>query len=199
MQANSILHPFGWVNSVPGAWNVHNERRIMHASLRENFEKSVKEEIPVLYRVAVRLCGNGEKAEDLVQNTLLNAYKAYDRFDGRHLRSWLISILRNEFFASLRKKEEDLPLDLAEEVVGEEPFWAEMEWRQAASRILEEVDKLPPDFKMTLLLCDVEQMTYEQVATSMDVPVGTVRSRLFRARATIRRKLGVALSLSEEN
>lgn len=166
----------------------------------EQFERAIRDEVPVLYRMALRLCGSSEVAEDIVQNTLINAYKAFERFDGRHLRSWLISILRNEFYSTLRKKDNDVPLEVVENVATEEPFWAQVEWRSAADKILEEVDKLPEEFKTTLLLCDVEQLSYEEVASAMEVPIGTVRSRLFRARASIRRKLGVALELTgEEN
>lgn len=182
-----------------GAIRVHNGKGLMEARHKqEAFEAAVREEIPTLFRVALRMCGNSEKAEDIVQNTLINAYRAFDRFDGRHLRSWLISILRNEFYGTLRKRDDDVSLDAVENYATEEPFWAEVEWRDAADRILDEVDRLPNDFKMTLLLCDVEQMSYEQVAQTMEVPIGTVRSRLFRARSLIRRKLGVSLALEGE-
>lgn len=75
-----------------------------------DFEKSVQPELAVLYRVARRLGGNAEQAEDLVQTTLIKAYQAWERFDGRHLRSWLIRILRNEFLMNVRSARPELSL-----------------------------------------------------------------------------------------
>lgn len=154
------------------------------------FEQAVRSELPTLYRVAKRLCGNAETTEDLVQQTLVNAFRSYSRFDGRHLRSWLVRILRNEFYSQYRRQDHDGGEELEETSATVGPFWGEVESKILAEQILAEVEKLPVSFRLTLHLCDVEELSYEEVAEIMEVPVGTVRSRLFRARAALRRKLG---------
>lgn len=157
-----------------------------------NFEKQIQEELPVLYRVARRMGCSSEEAEDTVQNTLVKAYKAWDKFDGRHLRSWLIRILRNERLMALRSQKTDTTsLDEQETTleIPEQPFWDELSWKLQAEKLMEELESLPEIYRLTIHLCDVEEMTYEEAAESMDIPVGTVRSRLFRARAMLRDRL----------
>lgn len=155
-----------------------------------DFERSVRPELPTLYRVARRMGCSQEQAEDVVQMCLIKAYQAWDRFDGRHLRSWLIRIMRNEWLMTLRSVRPETSLDEPDGIeLADEPFWDELCWRMQANRILEELENLPEIYKMAVHLCDVEQMTYEEAADAMDVPIGTVRSRLFRARAMLRSRL----------
>ncbi len=163
----------------------------MQARSRPNdFEKSVKGELAVMYRVAVRMGVTPEQAEDLVQITLVKAFQAWERFDGRHLRSWLIRILRNERLMALRSERPETSLDEpSANEVQQEPFWDELSWKMEVDRVLEELKNLPDIYQMTIQLCDVEQMTYEEAAGVMDVPIGTVRSRLFRGRAMLRNRL----------
>lgn len=152
-----------------------------------NFEREVSSELPVLYRVAKRLgCGN-EEAEDLVQTCLIKAYRAWDRFDGNHLRSWLIKILRNERLMVIRSQKEAISLDEHEEIeVVQEGFWTDLADKLEVERIIAAMEQLSPPYRMTLHLCDVEELTYEEAAEIMDIPIGTVRSRLSRARQTLR-------------
>ena len=166
---------------------------------QNNFEKSVKGELAVLYRVARRMGTSQEQAEDLVQTTLIKAYQAWEKFDGRHLRSWLIRILRNERLMALRSEKYTTSLDEpdAYEVV-EEPFWDQLSWKMEADMILLELRELPVIYQMAIQLCDVEQMTYDEAADAMDVPIGTVRSRLFRARAMLRNRLQATTGRWEE-
>lgn len=165
-----------------------------------DFEKSVQPELAVLYRVARRLGGNAEQAEDLVQTTLIKAYQAWERFDGRHLRSWLIRILRNEFLMNVRSARPELSLDEPEAPeVSQDPFWSDLAWKIQADQLLEELEKLPETYRVVIQLCDVEQLSYEEAAEAMDCPVGTIRSRLFRARALLRDRLTGVISLTEDN
>lgn len=158
--------------------------------MRRDFERQVSKELNVLYRVARRMGCKPEEAEDCVQTCLLKAFQAWERFDGRHLRSWLITILRNERLMAIRSQKPEISLEESNVEEGiEEPFWDEVSWKMQAERILEELEHLPENFRMTLHLCDVEQMTYEEAAKAMDVPIGTVRSRLFRAREMLRKRL----------
>lgn len=81
---------------------------------------------------------------------------------------------------------------LTDQEVAQEPFWSEVLWRDQAHRLLAEVDKLPDIHRMLIQLCDVEGLSYEEAADALDIPIGTVRSRLFRARARLRERLSPA-------
>lgn len=155
-----------------------------------DFERSVSPELPVLYRVAKRLGCKPEEAEDLVQTCLIKAYKAWDRFDGQHLRSWLIRILRNERLMVIRSQKDAVSLDEYEDLdIPTEGFWTALSGKLEAERILAAIEKLSPAYQMTIHLCDVEELSYEEAAAVMDIPIGTVRSRLSRARQIVREML----------
>jgi RNA polymerase sigma-70 factor (ECF subfamily) len=120
-----------------------------------------------------------EEAEDLVQSTILSALKGRKSFDGRFLRSWLVKILRNETLAYQKKKRIHVSFEeLPDDVMTAYPFWSTLSAQLDANAIQDEIAKLP------------EHMSYEEAADIMEVPLGTVRSRLFRARVEIRRRLG---------
>jgi RNA polymerase sigma-70 factor (ECF subfamily) len=155
-------------------------------AIMRDFERSLKSELPVLFRVAKRLSRSNEMAEDLVGQTLLAAVKFQSSFDGRHFRSWLIKILRNEF-NSLIRRELARPTVVLEDAEGEtEDFWEEVNWRVDADTLMRELDQLSEEHRMIIQLCDVEELTYEEASDALDIPIGTVRSRLFRARARLR-------------
>lgn len=157
---------------------------------RLQYERSVKGELAVLYRVARRMGATPEQAEDLVQTTLVKAYQAWDTFDGRFLRSWLIRILRNERLMELRADRHEPSLDQNPEIeVAAGPFWDEVGRKLEADRILTELNALPDIYKLAIHLIDVEQMSYEEAAEVMEVPIGTVRSRLFRGREMLRNRM----------
>lgn len=166
------------------------ERAISWFRKSNDFEASVQPELPVLYRVAKRMGCTNEEAEDVVQMTLLKAFRAWDRFDGQHLRSWLIRILRNERLLELRGSKETISLDESDNwEVPDAPFWEEVSWKIQAGSVLEALETLPDIYRLAVQLCDVEDMSYEEAAEAMDVPIGTVRSRLFRARTMLRERL----------
>ncbi len=151
-----------------------------------DFETHLQAEIPVLFRVAKRLAKSSDIAEDLVGQTLYAAIKFKRSFDGRHLRSWLIKILRNEFNTLIRR-ENSRPTVVLDEVDGEtDDFWEEVHWRVDADVLMRELDNLTDGHRMIIQLCDVEELSYEEAADALEIPVGTVRSRLFRARAKLR-------------
>lgn len=161
-----------------------------HSGGRGSFEEAVRPHLDVLYRVARRMTRNAEEAEDIVGQTLLLGYKHWNRFDGEHTRSWLIRILKNEFLGLRRKQRsrpEETELDL--EVGDQNKSWTGIADRLNSERIIQAMEQLPEEFRMVSLLCDVEQMSYEEVAEALDIPLGTVRSRLFRARARLRELL----------
>ncbi len=145
--------------------------------------------MPLLYRIAKRLTLDPVEAEDLVSQTFVNAAAAWGSFDGRYPRSWLIKIMKNERFRMLRtKKARPETVSLETDLAGHES-WEEVDWRATGDQIWSALDELPEDYRMTISLCDVEELTYVEAAKAMDVPVGTVRSRLFRARRILRDKL----------
>lgn len=160
------------------------------ATAKPTFDAAVRGELPVLYRVAKRLATNPADAEDLVGSALLGAAKAWETFDGRHVRSWLVQILRNEHLMLLRKRGRK-PEVLFEE--GHEPsdegFWEAISWSAVGDDLFRELDRLPEDFRMAVALCDVEEMAYDEAAAALGIPVGTVRSRLFRGRKLLRARL----------
>ncbi len=154
------------------------------------FEDVARQELAVLYRVALRLTHSAEDAEDLVSQTLLNAHRAWGSFDGSYPRSWLIKILKNEFLTQRRKRGSagNVSIDSIEEP-SDEGFWEEVSWSAVGENILRELDRLPEEYRLAVALCDVEEMSYEEAALSLDIPVGTVRSRLFRGRRLLRARL----------
>jgi RNA polymerase sigma-70 factor (ECF subfamily) len=157
---------------------------------RASLSALIEREIEVLYRVATRMTLNPTVAEDLVGQTMLLASSNWNSFDGRFPRSWLIQIMRNEWRNVMRKPgaRRETPLEDAFEP-SDEGFWEEIEVKLDAKTILESLDKLPEEYRLAVTLCDVEEMAYEEAAEALGVPVGTIRSRLFRGRKLLRSRL----------
>lgn len=158
---------------------------------KPDFEKAALDELGLLYRVARRLAMNTTDAEDLVSQTLLSAARSWEGFDGRHIRSWLVTILKNEHLKSIRRRSsrpKTVSIDDGGEVT-KGSLSDEIDQRAFVDDILRELDGLPEDFRMAVTLCDVEQMSYEDAAAALEIPIGTVRSRLFRGRRLIRERL----------
>ena len=157
---------------------------------RPDFEDAVTAELPVMYRVARRLTLDPVEAEDLVGQVLLRAARAWCSFDGRHTRSWLLKILRNEHVLALRRKAAR-PRTIGLEAAGEAGSFTEPAIvGETTSGILNALDGLPEEYRLAVALCDVEEMSYREAAKAMDVPLGTVRSRLYRGRQMLRETLG---------
>jgi len=158
---------------------------------KPEFEAAVLGELGLLYRVARRYAMNATDAEDLVSQTLLSAAKAWEAFDGKHTRSWLITILKNEHLKTLRyrsSRPRTVDIEQSFDIAGENAA-EQIDQRAFVDDILRELDGLPEDFRMAVALCDIEQMSYEDAASALNVPIGTVRSRLFRGRRMLREKL----------
>lgn len=165
---------------------------------REGYEKEALVHLDVLYRVALRLTGNAADAEDLVQETMLRAYRSWDRYTpGTNAKGWLLTILRHLFINEYRRKSRhpetvDVdtiePFALFQEVQEEDPQGAFFD-KIVDDEVLREIDKLPEAFRETLVLSDVEGMSYQEIAKILEIPVGTVKSRLFRARKVLQGRL----------
>ena len=151
-----------------------------------------------LYRVALRLTGNPSDADDLVQETMLKAYRGWHQFTpGTNAKGWLLTILRHAFINEYRRRTRrpetiDLdaiePYSVFEEVQEEDPQGAFFD-RIVDDEVLRAIDELPEQFREAVVLSDVEGLPYEEIARILEVPVGTVKSRLFRARRLLQQKL----------
>ena len=167
------------------------------------FERVAREQAPRLFRLALRLTGRREDAEDLVQDTLVRALPALRQFEGRaKLSTYLVRALTNQWKNRLRSKSRsrlvdwfrgrnDDPEEESLAPVDAAPSAEEqLEAQDRAKAVREAVTRIAPDRRLALLLREVEDMSYEQIAATTGVPVGTVRSRLARARDDLRRLLG---------
>ena len=160
----------------------------------EAFERHVLPEIEVLLRVARSMTRNHAEAEDLVQDTLIRAYRGIGRFDGRHPRAWLLTILRNTNINRNRRRrpellrDQDTTLEHLESDASADRADVLVE-RTIDGEILAALDALSEDFRRVVLLVDIDGLSYAETAEVVGVPVGTVMSRLHRARRLIRDRL----------
>lgn len=158
------------------------------------FERYVLPEIEVLLRVAMSLTRNHAEAEDLVQDTLLRAYRGISNFDGRYPRAWLLTILRNTHINRNRRarpellRDPDATLDRLAAVASDARADAAVD-AELDAEIVRALDQLDDRFRAVVELVDVDGLTYAEAAEVLDVPVGTVMSRLHRARSRIRDRL----------
>jgi len=158
-----------------------------------------------LYRVAYRMAGHHEDAQDLLQDALLEAYRSFRKFQrGTYFDKWLYRIMTNTFIDRQRHKKRvgrvdslDAPsvgADDGEISAREIPDWTEEPSRRVlhdefGEPVQEALNQLKPDFRMVLILSDVEEFSYEEIAEMLNIPIGTVRSRLHRARDMMRQTL----------
>ncbi|MCB9080976.1 MAG: sigma-70 family RNA polymerase sigma factor [Lewinellaceae bacterium] len=165
------------------------------------FEEELFPQIEALYTFAYHLTYNEEDANDLVQETYLKAYRSIDKYEqGTNAKAWLFRILRNTFINEYRRKmrkptqvdyedittyheEDDSPL------TGYLDLREEMFQQMIGDEVTNAVNQLPVDFRVVILLCDIEGFTYEEISKILDIPIGTVRSRLHRARNLLKEKL----------
>lgn len=156
------------------------------------FREYVMPELQLLHAMAMRMTRDPHDAEDLVQDTLLRAHRAIDRFDGRYPRAWLLTILRNTQINRVRKKSPVLAFD-PEATFGRLPAaeGRDTAAEQALDRIadpavVDALARLSERHRAVVTLVDVEGLAYKEAAEMLDVPIGTVMSRLHRARAKLR-------------
>jgi RNA polymerase sigma-70 factor, ECF subfamily len=163
------------------------------------FQEHVVPEIGVLYRVALSITRSPADAEDLVQDTLVRAYRAIDRFDGRHPRAWLLTIIRNAQVNRTRRRRPELlhdPDEVTRRAATTKDASAQPE-EAAMADVLDEhlgaaLDALPLRFRQVVDLIDVSELSYQEAAEVLGVPVETVTSRLSRARKRLRDHLARA-------
>jgi len=163
-----------------------------------SFDDEALPHLDALYRVALRLTGDPARAEDLVQDTMLKAYRSWRQYrPGTNAKGWLLTILRNTFINDYRRRKlEPVAMDL--EAVEPHAIYRDIETADPEGaffsqivdeKVLQAVDALPPEFREVLVLSDMEGLRYAEIAQTLQVPVGTVKSRLFRARRLLQAAL----------
>ena len=170
---------------------------------QQEFAQEAMQYAPQLYSAAVRMTRSRTDAEDLVQETYLRAYRGYANFtEGTNLRAWLFRILTNTFINSYRAKQrrvQETDLDDVEDLY----LYKRISGIDIASRSAEDtlfelftddevkdaLEALPESFRMPVLLADVEDFSYKEIAEMLDIPIGTVMSRLHRGRRLLKQKL----------
>src|SRR5512134_2990442 len=159
----------------------------------------------LLFGIALRLLNDEDVAADAVQEALISAFRRFSTFRGDSLRSWLARVVVNACYDEMRKKrrQHSVPLELfnseGEEI--ETSYWLvdpqadpelQFEANELQNAIQASLDKLPTIYRLMLVLVDIEGMSYEEAAAAAGIPVGTVKSRLARARLQMQRSLQAA-------
>jgi RNA polymerase sigma-70 factor, ECF subfamily len=163
-----------------------------------SFDDEALPHLDALYRVALRLTMDPTQAEDLVQDTMLKAYRSWRQYrPGTNAKGWLLTILRNTFINDYRRRKlEPVAMDLEavephsllREMADSDPegtFFSQI----VDEQVLQAIDALPTDFREVLVLSDMEGMSYAEIAEALQLPLGTVKSRLFRARRQLQAAL----------
>jgi RNA polymerase sigma-70 factor (ECF subfamily) len=165
----------------------------------EAFTRYVVSELEVLFRVALSITHDAADAEDLVQETLLRAYRSIERFDGAHPRAWLLTIMRNAHLNGLRRRRPELlrdPDSHTEQIADPAGHAASAEsivMDGTFDSVVESAfNDLPERFRKVVWLVDIGGLSYEEAARAVGIPVGTVMSRLHRGRRRIREQLDKA-------
>ncbi len=172
------------------------------AALRARFERDALPMLPNLYAAALRMTRNPSDAEDLVQDTYLRAYRGFAGFrEGTNLRAWMYRILTNTFINAYRKKQRE-PVTVQDDEIEDWYLYDRLGASGVeASAEVEVLDRLPDEdvqralealpegFRMAVLLADVEGFAYKEIAEILDVPIGTVMSRLHRGRKALQKAL----------
>jgi RNA polymerase sigma-70 factor, ECF subfamily len=157
-----------------------------------DFEKLALPLVDPLYNFARWLSGDADEARDLVQETFVKALKGLGSFrEGTNFRAWMFRILRNTFLTSRtglerRNTQQEDEAGFEEKVVSQETPETALIHRADAELVQKAIAQLTPAFQEVLLLADVEEMKYQEVADTLSIPIGTVMSRLARARKQVR-------------
>ncbi len=167
------------------------------------FEAEALPHVHALYGAAMRLTRSPEDAEDLVQETFLKAYKAWEQFEtGTNCKAWLFRILTNTFINKYRRRVKEREILEGQQAPAAEHHLVHlpskrptldpegaMADRTLSDEVLQALDKVPVDFRTVVVLSDIEGFSYKEIADIVEIPVGTVMSRLFRGRRILQEQL----------
>lgn len=180
------------------------QRAELTSEERQRFQVEALPLLDSLYAGALRMTRNPPDAEDLVQETMLRAYRSFDRFEaGTNLKAWLFRIMTNAYINVYRKRQREPrkvssdeleDFDLYQELKTHDPQWEFTPENIVLSGlvdsdIIEAIDDLPEQFRLAVVLSDIEGFSYAEMAEIMDVPLGTVMSRLHRGRKALQKRL----------
>jgi RNA polymerase sigma-70 factor, ECF subfamily len=165
-------------------------------SQRDSFERQAERVFPSVFGTALRLTRSREEAEDLAQEAIVRAYEAYERFDGTNFKAWMLRIVTNLYINKYRQRQRGPGMNSLDDEHAIEPVASDGEIpdRMLFDNVLgaeveEALAKVPEDFRLAVVLSDIEGMSYQEIADATDTPIGTVRSRLARGRAMLRKSL----------
>jgi RNA polymerase sigma-70 factor (ECF subfamily) len=171
---------------------------------RREFESLSLDHLDALYSAGLRLTRNERDAEDLVQDTFLRAFRFFDKFErGTNMKAWLFKILTNTFINKYRRrvKEKTVVEGAARENGGTERFVTSEPTESShdpeqyffekllSDDVIRSIDQLPIDFRLVVILADLQEFSYKEIAEILDCPVGTVMSRLYRGRKLLQKNL----------
>lgn len=173
------------------------------AQRSQEFEQLVLDHMDMLYAVALKLTRNSTDAEDLVQNAVVKALRFHDKFkEGTYIKAWLLTILRNTFINDYRRKVRSpamTELSGTEAAADRSPdpqvhIEVELGDREALMELLDDevraaLEAVPLDFRLPVIMADMEDKSYKEIADAMNCPLGTVMSRLYRGRKLLREAL----------
>lgn len=168
---------------------------------QEDFQEEIIPHLDAMYNFALRLTSDPNDAEDLVQDTIVKAYRFFSSYEkGTNAKAWLFRILKNSYINNYRKQSKqpnqvdyDEVSSFYETIRADRTDTSDLEDRMFRELIDDDIsnalEQLPEDFRTVVLLCDVEGFTYEEIANMLDVPIGTIRSRLHRGRNLLKAEL----------
>jgi len=174
-------------------------------NLKSDFEQLALQYMDMLYSTALRMTKNTAEAEDLVQDTYLRAFRFFDKFEpGTNFKAWIFRIMTNTFINKYRKKIrtpqkvelekvsffiEDRNLNKSIESLTHNAYEDEKTHEIFDDQINRALNRLSDDFRQIILLADVEGLSYKEISEKVDIPIGTVMSRLFRGRRMLQKSL----------
>jgi RNA polymerase sigma-70 factor (ECF subfamily) len=166
---------------------------------REEFEQLAVEQLDTLYRLALRLTGKQADAEDLVQEAYYRAIRSWESFDLQQagIRPWLVRILRNTFLTKAQRESRQpnaIDSEILEATAGSALPPDARPWSPELAEGMDEelvhaMESLPEEYRTTMVLWALEDFSYQEIAQALEIPIGTVMSRLHRARAKLAEKL----------
>lgn len=171
--------------------------RFWKRSKKSEFEAVTLPHLDALYNTALRLTHSESEAEDLVQETFLKAFRFFHRFEqGTHIKAWLFKIMTNTFINQYRKQQRDR--EIVEDWDWEQIMHDDANYRDneraildrfVSDQIMAALQEIPLDFRTVVLLSDMEDFSYKEIADIVGCPIGTVMSRLYRGRRLLRKLL----------
>ncbi|HZR26751.1 MAG TPA: sigma-70 family RNA polymerase sigma factor [Vicinamibacterales bacterium] len=166
-----------------------------------SFEAEALPHADRLFRFAMWLERDRAAAEDLVQETFVQALQSFHRFaPGTNCRAWLLKILRHVRSNRLRaRRRSPVVADINDTIADTVPFIPPIPQQLTDEDVLQALAALPEPYQQVIVLCDVEDLTYKEIAMALDVPIGTVMSRLHRGRALLRSQLARAHNAGRRN